>query len=254
MNATTAHLAALGRAEFTLFFRSKSNLVNVLLIPVMVTVGMKVVIDRFDLPAAGLTMGPVIISTAAGVILTMALYAPLVGIYVARREELLLKRLRTGEVSDFTILAGSAVPTAAAVPVQFGLITVAVSLIAGMGLPPNPLLPLVGMALGTTLMVMLAAATTAMARTVESAQVALLPGMFLLPLTSGTYIPLEVLPDVVHDIFRFLPLTPVIDLVRAGWTEGMSWGRIVLDIAVLAGWTALAAYTVRRRFRWEPRT
>ncbi|MEU5643126.1 hypothetical protein [Streptomyces milbemycinicus] len=49
------------------------------------------------------------------------------------------------------------------------------------------------------------------------------------------------------------PLTPVIDLVRAGWTGGMGAGETLQALATAAAWTALAGWTVRRRFPWEPR-
>ncbi|WP_329381377.1 ABC transporter permease [Streptomyces sp. NBC_01351] len=254
MTQHTGHLLSLGRAELTVFLRSKSNLVNVLVVPAMITLGLKVVIDRVDMAAAGLSLGPVFVSTAAGVTLTMALYAPLVGVYVARREEHMLKRMRTGEMSDATILAGSALPATATALVQFALVATLISLVAGTGAPAAPHLALAGILLGALMMAVLAAATTAMARTVESAQLALLPGMFLLPLTSGTYFPLEALPPAFHDICRFLPLTPAIDLVRAGWTGGMSGGEAALAVLILLTWTALAAGAVRSWFRWETRT
>ncbi|GGN19622.1 ABC transporter permease [Streptomyces fuscichromogenes] len=248
------HLAALGRAELTLLLRSKANLFSVLIIPVMLVGTMKVVMAQFDLAAAGLSVGPVMISTAAGIVLLMALYTPLTSTYVMRREQLLLKRLRSGEVADLTILLGSALPVVAVVPFQFALISTAITLIADEGGPRSPQLAVVGILLGAVLVTALAALTTVLARTAESAQVAVLPGMFLLPLTSGTYIPLEVYPHVLQEVFRFFPLTPVTDLVRAGWTGSMTAAQAAVRVMTLLVWITLVAFAARRWFRWEPRT
>jgi ABC-2 type transport system permease protein len=184
----------------------------------------------------------------------MALYAPLTSIYVMRREQLILKRLRSGEIDDITILLGSAVPVVSTVPIQFIVIATGISLVAGTGAPAAPVLAVMGIVLGAVLVAVLAALTTVMARTAENAQVAVLPGMFLLPLTSGTYIPLEILPHGVQEVFRFFPLTPVTDLVRAGWTGSMSIADAATRTVTLLVWITLAAWAARRWFRWEPRT
>lgn len=248
------HLAALGRAELTLLLRSKANLFSVLIIPIMLVGTMKVVMGQFDLAAVGLSIGPVMISTSAGIVLLMALYAPLTSIYVMRREQLLLKRLRSGEIADLTILLGAAIPVVAVVPLQFALISTGITLVAGEGGPRSPHLAVIGVVLGAVLAAVLAALTTVLARTAENAQVAILPGMFLLPLTSGTYVPLEIYPHALQEVFRFFPLTPVTDLVRAGWAGSMTAWQAAVRIMTLLAWIALIAWAAKRWFRWEPRT
>ncbi|MGV4928042.1 ABC transporter permease (plasmid) [Streptomyces sp. BHT-5-2] len=255
MSNATTHLAALSRVELTLFLRSKSNLFNVLVIPAMITMGTTTVMKQFDLEGAGLAMGQVMISTSAGIVLVMALYAPLVGTYVLRREEHVLKRLRTGEVSDLVILASPAVPMTLAAVFQFALIATAVSVIAGLGTPAAPHLVLLGVLLGAVLTAAVAALSTAAARTAESAQGISTIGFLLLLLTSGTLVPLEVLPDAMGDVLRFFPLTPVTELVRSGWTgQHAGPADTLIAIVTLLAWTALAAWGAHRNFRWEPRT
>lgn len=251
---SSAHLAALARSEFTLLLRSKANLVNVLVLPVMLVASMKLIVDQLDLAAAGLSLGPVMISSSAGIILLMALYAPLTGIYVMRREQLILKRLRSGEISDVNVLLGAAVPVGLVAPLQFFVVAVAISAMATGTTLTHPVLPVLGIVLGVALTAALAAVTTLFARTAENVQIAILPGILLLPLTAGTYVPLEVFPDALQNVLRFFPLTPVTQLVRAGWGDGMSVQHATVSVLTLLVWTALAAFWVRRRFRWEPRT
>ncbi|MFE9122350.1 ABC transporter permease [Streptomyces sp. NPDC007172] len=256
-SVTTApgHFAALSRAELALFWRSKSNLFNVLVIPAMIVMGTTTIMKQFDLTGAGLAMGQVMISTSAGVVLVMALYAPLIGTYVLRREEHVLKRLRTGEVGDVVILAAPAVPMALAALVQFALISGAVAAVAGLGLPAAPHLVVLGIVLGTVLTAAVAALSTAAARTAESAQGISTIGFLLLLLTSGTLVPLETLPPAFGAVLRYFPLTPVIELVRAGWSgRGADPSHALTCVAVLLAWTLLCTWAAHRRFRWEPRT
>lgn len=250
----TTHLAALSRAEFTLLLRSKANLVNVFVVPVLLVASMKLIIEQFDLAGSGLSFGPVMISTSAGIILLMALYAPLTGIYVMRREQLILKRLRSGEISDLSVLLSAAAPVALIAPLQFLAVAGAISVMTTDTTLTHPVLAVLGVVLGAALTAALAALTTLLARTAENVQIAILPGIMLLPLTSGTYVPLGIFPDAVQEVLRFFPLTPMTQLVSAGWGDGMSVPDAAVAVLTLLAWTALAAYGVRRWFRWEPRT
>ncbi|MER8068872.1 ABC transporter permease [Streptomyces sp. NPDC094034] len=254
MSTAVAHLTALSRIELRLFARSKTNLFNVLVIPVLITMGTTTFMDQYDLAGAGLAMGQVMISTSAGIVLVMALYAPLTGVYVLRREDHLLKRLRTGEVHDTVILASPAVPMIVVAVVQFALIAAAITVIADLGAPAAPHLALLGILLGALLTTAVAALTTAVARTAESAQGVSTMGFLFLLLTSGTLVPMGVLPDIFGDVLGYFPLTPAVSLVQSGWTgEDAGLGSALIRVATIVAWTALATWGVRRWFRWEPR-
>lgn len=83
--------------------------------------------------------------------------------------------------------------------------------------------------------------------------------MTAMPLTlvslvgSGTFIPLEVLPDGMASFCELLPLTPVITLIRGGWTGHLSAHDTVGALVTAVAWTVIAVFAVRRWFRWEPR-
>ena len=89
----------------------------------------------------------------------------------------------------------------------------------------------------------------AFTRTVEMAQVTSLPVLVACMLGSGVMFPLSVMPDGVATALRLLPLTPVLDLMRAGWADG----PVLRPLIVLAVWIAFGTYAVRRWFRWDPR-
>ena len=65
-------------------------------------------------------------------------YYNLLSTYVARRQELVLKRLRTGEASDATVLAAAAVPALAIAAVMTVLMTVLAIVLMDLPLPEPP--------------------------------------------------------------------------------------------------------------------
>ncbi|MGW3725225.1 ABC transporter permease, partial [Streptomyces sp. NPDC000851] len=96
----TARMSALARAELTLLVRSRATLVTAVLVPLLLPLSVRSAIDGMDLADAGLTVGTVLLPAAVGFALLFAVYAALTSAYVVRREELVLKRLRTGELHD----------------------------------------------------------------------------------------------------------------------------------------------------------
>ncbi|MGQ4444708.1 ABC transporter permease, partial [Streptomyces violaceoruber] len=111
----------------------------------------------------------------------------------------------------------------------------------------------VGLLLGLVMCAALAAVTASFTKTGESAQVTPLPFTFVSMLASGLFFPLELLPDRVASVCELLPLTPVVTLVRGGWTGDLSAAETLGAAATAVAWTVLAVFAVRRRFRWEPR-
>ena len=202
---------------------------------------------------AGLAVTEVAVTSAPVTVLLFVVYANLVAAYVARREELVLKRLRSGEAGDVEILAGTAVPSAVLALLQTTLLVAAGTALPGLSPPQRPDLLVAGLLLGTVLLAALAAATAAVTRSVDGAQVTALPLLMVTFVTSGAFVPLELLPDAMAAVCRLLPVTPVVELVRAGWLGGATAAETLRALVLTAVWTALSVGAVRRWFRWEPR-
>ncbi|WP_432139042.1 MULTISPECIES: ABC transporter permease [unclassified Streptomyces] len=248
-----SRMAALARAELTLLGRSKATLVTVVLVPLGLPAVLRSAVGEMDVREAGLTMGLVLLPAAIGFSLLFGVYGALSGIYTARREELVLKRLRTGELRDAEILAGSALPVMATGLTQSLVLAVGCTVVLDVPAPHAPHLALLGVLLGLVLCAALAAVTASLSRTVENAQVTTLPLMLVSMALSGMSVPLELLPDKLAAVCELLPLTPVLTLVRGGWTGDLSaWEALGALVTGLA-WTVLAVFAVRRWFRWEPR-
>jgi ABC-2 type transport system permease protein len=250
---------AIASAEIRLLLRNRTAAMNSLLGPVLLlgSVGAITVSNGLELD------GPGFIASAIGITLIMVAYYNLVTIFVARREELVLQRMRTGELTDREILLGTAIPTLLVTMVQVLVAAVGVVALGKWSAPVDVVLPLLAVLGGSALMVVLAAASTSFTRTVEAAQFTTLPLVLAATLFSGLLVPLSGFPEPVAEVLRFLPLNPVIELSRLGlvgetWsghavdTAG-AWTAAPLPLAVLAGWLVVGAVVARRVFRWAPR-
>jgi ABC-2 type transport system permease protein len=247
------HMKTLFGIEWKLFNRIKANYVFIVFVPLMILFSMRYVQDQLNLAQHGLDPGPLMVSTAAGVLLIFSLYSSVTGLYVARREELVLKRLRTGEVSDSVILAGGASMYVAVTVFQTVVVATALSIMFDT-FPKQPLTAVAGLVTGIVLMTAMAAATAALCRTVESVMIATLPAIFILPMISGIYIPREVLPQQLGDVLLWAPLSPTVDLFRSGWTGELTAGEALVRVLLTTAWAALFTWIGARKFRWEPRT
>ena len=74
----------------------------------------------------------------------------------------------------------------------------------------------------------------------------LYPMMFI----SGAGMPLEIMPETIRGIARFMPLYYVVNLTKGLWF-GESWSAHFLDIVVLLSITIIGFGIARRLFKWE---
>ncbi len=258
----SAHrIAALARAEGVLLRRNRIAMLTAIALPVIMVYALKSsrLLRAAGPPGAGASL---LIGLTAFALL-LPVYYNLVSALVARREELVLKRLRTGEVTDAEILAGTAAPAVAIAWAQVAVTAVAAVAAFGMDPPANAVLVLAALILGTLVFALLAAITSAVTRTVELAQVTTLP-VLLIPLAlSGLMFPLAGLPEQLRLVAQALPLTPVVELLRLGLTGtavggghlalAATFGAAAIPVLVLAAWILAGAWAARRWFRWEPR-
>ncbi|MET7679562.1 ABC transporter permease [Streptomyces sp. NPDC005423] len=246
-------LRSLARAELALLGRNRNAVVTALFVPLALPFSVRPAVGRMDLGAEGLSPGTVLLTSAVGFSLLFAVYSALVGAFVARREELVLKRLRTGEATDPEILAGTALPALGVGFAQSLLLAVACALLLDAGAPAAPQLVLAGLLLGLVLCAALAALTASFTRTAESGQVTALPFLFLSMLGSGITVPTRLLPDRVAAVCELLPLSPAVRLISGGWDGTLSAAGALAAVVTAVAWTVVAVFAVRRWFRWEPR-
>ncbi|MBM7806307.1 ABC-2 type transport system permease protein [Geodermatophilus bullaregiensis] len=250
-------VGALAAAETLLLLRNRTAVVNSVLSPLLL-VAFVPVLSPGDAP-----LGQTLLVSAAAFTLVFLTYYNLVTTYVARREALVLQRMRTGELGDGEVLAATAVPTLLVTAVQLVLVTAGVVVLGEWRAPVDPVLPVLAVLLGAVLMVVLATLSSVYTRTPESAQVTTLPVVLGATALSGLFFPLTALPEALAAAARLLPLTPVVELVQLG-LSGRTWdGEVVAGadlwwaaltpLAVAAAWVVLAGLASRRWFRWAPK-
>jgi ABC-type polysaccharide/polyol phosphate export permease len=88
------------------------------------------------------------------------------------------------------------------------------------------------------------------ARTLET--VSGLMNLVMLPMwvLSGIFFSSERFPEVVQPVIQAIPLTPLIDALRAVMLEGASLSQIGRQLAELAAWGIVTFALALRWFRW----
>ncbi|MGR4881798.1 ABC transporter permease [Streptomyces sp. LARHCF249] len=253
MNTPTLNpgrLTALGRSELTLLVRNRAALSVALLMPLLM-----VFVLRSTLGGAqgAQAVAEATLTGGIGMVLLLVVYMNLVSSYVARREELVLKRLRTGEASDLEILAGTALPSAALAVGQIAVLAVAGAAALDVPMPRNPLLLVSAVLAGIVLLAGMSALTSTVTRTVESAGLTTLPLFLLTALGSGLFVPLDTLPELAASVCELLPLSGVMTLVRAGWSGGAQVHDLPGAALTTLAWVMITVFAVQKWFRWEPR-
>lgn len=79
------------------------------------------------------------------------------------------------------------------------------------------------------------------------AQVVTLPMMFL----SGVFFPVFLMPELLQNITKFIPLTPIIEALRLIVTENASLLDLGPQLAIITGWIVIIYIIAFRVFRWE---
>ncbi|XVV00146.1 ABC transporter permease [Actinosynnema sp. CA-248983] len=228
-------IAALGIAELKLLTRNKMAATMAFVMPI--AVGMWF----------ALTMGtegwPLVISVQLVTTQGFTVYVTVTTSLTARRQDLYLKRLRTGAASDAVVLTGVLLP-----PVLLGLTQSALLLAASLALgAPAPTRPdLLALAILGGLAVSCAAgvATSGVTSTAELAQITTGPFFFGL-LGGGVWA--AVSPD---SRALLAPGGGVAELVTGAWGEPVSLVPATLS---LLAWTAAGYLLSLRLFRWDAR-
>ncbi len=252
----TLHLA---RWNAVLLGRNKMSLLYAVAMP-LAPLALLLAGDRGDE-----TIGANAAVTVLLVTVLFPVYYNVLSQFVSRRDELVLKRMRTGEARDVELLVGIALPgvvAAAAVIVA----SVGIASAAGQPLPLAPVVLAVGVLLALVMFAAFAYWTAAWTRSAESAQMTSLPIILIAsvgPLGAG----LSGLSDPLREIIERTPGAAMGELVRAAWygfdgatatepslTGGQVWDAAGSPLLVMAAWTVVAVALAARSMRWEPRS
>lgn len=256
-STSMSRLKALGTAEWLQFRRNKT-LLFIAAFPVGIPLLLFGIGDRGALETAN-TFDIFALYT-----LLFVQFYTVLSMVTTRRDERVLKRLRTGEARDGEILGAICVP-GALLTVVFTVIVVALLMVLGAPAPVNLIPVIVAMIIGLVLVSALAFNTSAFTRNAEAAQLTSMPVFTIALIGLGSVRPIFG-DGVVADIISYTPFAAVSDLVQLGWAgqtftsalngaETLDFtgvlGASVQPLLIVTAWTVLAVVAARHFMRWD---
>ena len=105
--------------------------------------------------------------------------------------------------------------------------------------------------LGSMLFCSLGLLTASRAQTIEAASGLMNAVMMPMWICSGVFFSAQRFPDAVQPFIKALPLTAVIDALRANMLQGAGLAQAVPQIAVMGGWMVVCFGLALKLFRWR---
>ena len=151
----------------------------------------------------------------------------------AYREQGILRRLRTTPISPFAVLSAQVVVVFIMTCVGMLLLLAAGILVYNIRFDGNPWSVIGGFVLSCLSFFGLGFILASVLRTARTAQIVGMVLLYPMLFLSGAGFPRELLPETIKKIAQFLPLTYVVNLLRALWI-GEQWAQHRTDVVVLA--------------------
>lgn len=234
---------SIASAEAKITFRNKTVLSGALFIPLVFGAFYVITGPGPDSPV----MQVLLMLTLIGV---MGVYLTATTTIATRREELFLKRLRSGEASNGAIYAGMLIPSVVLVLVQLAVI-LAAFFIRGAQLPSQPALLLVAVVLVLAICAACGLLTAVYTPSAAAAQITVMP-FFIVFLGTAIWTLAFPNPDL-HTVQLLTPGGALSTLISQAWASAPAWNDWLPSVAVLLVWTGLFAYYGMKNFRWEKR-
>jgi ABC-type multidrug transport system permease subunit len=89
------------------------------------------------------------------------------------------------------------------------------------------------------------------ARTIEAASGLMNFVMMPMWIASGVFFSSQKFPDLMQPVIRVLPLTAVIDALRASMLQGANLAQIAPQLGIILFWLAICFALALKLFRWR---
>lgn len=170
---------------------------------------------------------------------------------VADREKLILKRLSATPLRRWQLVASNVLMRLLIAIAQTVIIVAVGALAFDVEMSGNLLLLGALILLGSTAFIALGYVIASFAKTEEAANgmtsVVQFPLMFL----SGTFFPIDTMPDFLRGVALAMPLTYLSDALRQVMVDGTPFAPLWVCFAVLAGFLVICFAIAARFFRWQ---
>ena len=175
-----------------------------------------------------------------GLSITMATY----------REKGILRRLRVTPLRPQVILIAQVVVMFLITAAGMLLLILAGKLVYNLRFDGNALNVALAFVLGSMSFFSVGFVLASVMPNARTAQVVGMVVFYPMLFLSGAGMPLEILPQAVRNISKFLPLTHVVTLLRGLWI-GEVWSQHITEVWVLLGVLAAGVLISAKTFRWE---
>ena len=264
--STVKRFMALARAETLQFVRNKTLLINAAVVPIAFALVMYFVQSGNDesskVDAAATAMEYFLLFA-----LMFVQYYTVLSMVTTRRDEGVLKRLRTGESRDVEILSASSFP-GAVLTIVFTVVIAVLLMVLGAPGPVNVVPIIVAVLLGLAVVSGLALVTSGFTKNAEAAQITSLPVMVLLFASMGLF--RQLYPEAVTEVVDRTPFALIFDLAQYGWAGNTMMDRISADGAaplssgevlaetwqmmlILVVWAVVCLWAGAKYVRWDIR-
>lgn len=179
-----------------------------------------------------------------------SIWGPGFSIVDARRKKLMKRIIATPMPKHYYLLSFLLwrmilLPVDVGVPLAFGVLVFGIPL-------RGAFLALVGICVLATLAFSAGGLLIASrVRTIEAASGLMNLSMVPMWILSGVFFSSQRFPDLVQPVIKALPLTAVIDALRANMLQGAGFAQMAPQAAVLGAWTAVCFVVALKLFRWR---
>lgn len=267
VSRVTARTTALARAETLQFARNRTLLINAAVFPLGFGLVMFFVTratdDASTTDAAAMALEYFLVFA-----LMFVQFYTVLSMATTRRDEGVMKRLRTGEARDAEILGAFSFP-GAVLTVLFTVVMAVALVVLGAPGPVNVLPVIVAVLLGLAVCTGLALVTSGMTKNAEAAQITSLPVMILMFASMGSI--RQMFPDSVNGMIERTPFALIFDLSQYGWAGNTMTDRIADDgsapldftgvlsetwpmMVMLAAWAVFCLWAGAKYVKWDVRS
>ncbi len=198
-------------------------------------------IDYIDFLIPGLAIWGVMNFSIIGVATSMAAY----------REKRILIRILATPLRVRVFFAARVLSALVLSVIQAAIILATGWLLFGVAVEGNLLHIALLVALGNIVFLNIGFVVGAFSKTVSAASglgnAVGLPLMFM----SGVFFPVENLPTILRIIVEYLPLAPIVSMVRGVVLHSAAFWEFPLELAILCGWIVISAVAAIRTFKFR---
>jgi ABC-2 type transport system permease protein len=226
--------------ELRLLLRKRITAVSVLIVPLGICA-----LSWFQFRELTAPEWPASLGLTFTMMLMLSVFLVSTTVFTARRQSLVLQRLRTSELSDNGVFAGIASPIMLVGLAQL-VVFLGFCLAIGAPTPAQLAFVLLGLLLGVLFALVAGIATAAFSRSVEVTQITSIP--VLLAGMAGLFM-VQAEDSMISTIGTFLPFSGPGELITQGWSGSTPLAALASTVA----WLLVLGFVAKRHFKWEPR-